>query len=150
VDLNNPAHPGHCNQLISTEGRKVARVWYHPNPLLEVVKNELIDICQGHRFERCGFICAEHDVWEVPNSHSNPKSNYFISNDDAAAALHEIYEIQLSHIIALWHTHPNNVPWPSPRDICGWPNPLLEWRYLIVTNDDVLEWSLVNDPAFTS
>jgi len=141
-DLNNPAHPGHCNQMIATNGIMPVRIWHHPEPMLESVRNELVNECQTHHKERCGLIDAEWNVWNVPNCHDRPYRNYLMADEDVYPILDTIYEKRESHIIAVWHTHPNNVPWPSPRDIVGWPNAQLKWRYFIVTNDEVIEWGL--------
>lgn len=142
LDLNNPAHPGHSNQLIPTNGLKPSRVWYHQEPMLESIRNKLIDECQLHRTERCGLITAGWDIWKVPNCHEAPYKNYLMCDEDVFPILHEIYEIRETYITAIWHTHPTNVPWPSPRDIVGWPRLDLKWRYFIVTNNEVLEWEL--------
>lgn len=143
MNLNDPAHRGHSNHLISTDGRTARRVWVPDLPILETVKNELIQICQSHANERCGFIDSYWDIHDIPNIHEEPRHNFYMSDDGTAQVLKKIYEEYEEHVIAMWHTHPNNVPWPSPRDLRGWPNPELGWRYLIVTNDDVLEWELV-------
>lgn len=142
VDLNNPAHPGHRNQMISTKGRKASRVWFPDTPIIESVQEELIGICEEYMKERCGFITEEWEVIQVENSHAEPYRNFYMNDDDAKDALEYIYEKRNSHVIAIWHTHPNGVIWPSPRDLCGWPNPALNWRYLVVTHKEVAEWEL--------
>lgn len=145
MDLNNPAHPGHSNYLISTNGLKAARIWHHAQPMLKSVREELFDVFHKFNYERCGFLDNDWNVWNVPNAHLSPQRNYFICDEDAIPVFHEIYEIHNNHIIAIWHTHPNNAPWPSPRDIVGWPNLALGWRYFIVTGKEISEWQLVQD-----
>ena len=141
-DETNPAHPAHSNHLISTKGRKAERVWFPESPLLESVQHELINICNDHMRERCGFVTDEWEVVEVENSHEEPHRNFYMDDDDAKDALHYIYEKRKDSVIAIWHTHPNDVVWPSPRDLRGWPNPNLGRRYFIVTNKEVVEWEL--------
>ena len=141
-DVDNPAHPAHRNHLISTKGRKASRIWLPDTPILESVEHELIDICNNHMRERCGFITSEWEVVEVDNSHKEPYRNFYMDDADAENALYYIYETRKESVIAIWHTHPNDVVWPSPRDLRGWPNPDLGWRYLIVTNKEVIEWGL--------
>lgn len=144
LSLDNPAHPGHSNYLISTQGKKAVRVWYPDLPIIESVREELIEECNTHINERCGFISVDWEVWNVANSHEFPRQNYYMRKEDVESIVHEVYDFRKSRIIAVWHTHPDNVPWPSPRDIRGWPNPALEWRYLIITNNDIFEWELVD------
>lgn len=95
--------------------------------------------------ERCGFIDEEQNIHRVDNIHRNPHSNFYMDEDDAEQTINSIYEIYQSNIIGIYHTHPNGYPWPSPRDIAGWPNPALNWRYFLVTRGQVTEWQLVID-----
>lgn len=92
--------------------------------------------------ERCGFITTEWEILEVDNVHQEPYRNFYMDDEDTKHALEYIYEMREESVVAIWHTHPNNVVWPSPRDLCGWPNPGLKWRYLVVTNNEVVEWEL--------
>lgn len=101
----------------------------------------------GSNVELCGFITSDDDIWWIDNVHLEPRHNYFFDPQEVETAVHEIYEIRQEKIVGQFHTHPNNVPWPSPRDIAGWPNPDLNWRYWIVTNAEVIEWELVRDNA---
>jgi proteasome lid subunit RPN8/RPN11 len=61
--------------------------------------------------------------------------------EDIQEALNEVCKINGDSVLGVFHTHPNDVPWPTPGDISGWPNPDLEWRYWIATNHEVIEWS---------
>jgi len=142
IDPTNPAHPAHRNHLISTRGRTAQRVWHPSVPILESVQNELLSICQSHAKERCGFISSRWDVHQIENVHQAPYHNFFMDETEVIEAIDQIYNVQEEHIIAIWHTHPNDVVWPSPRDLAGWPRKELNWRYLIVTNKEVLEWQL--------
>jgi proteasome lid subunit RPN8/RPN11 len=147
TDLNNPAHIGHSNYLISTNGKRAEQIFHPDVPLLESTVHELIEELQGHYLERCGFIDSEMDLFHVQNSHRVPHSNFYMEETDESVeqALHEIYEIRQTHIIGIYHTHPNGYPWPTPRDIAGWPNTALGWRYFLVTRGEVTEWRLVSD-----
>ena len=145
TDLNDPAHPGHSNHVISSNGRYARRVWVPDTPILESVQNELLNIAQSHAHEQCGFIDSQWEVWKIPNIHKSPMRNFYMDREDVEFILSNIYEDREERVIAIWHTHPNDVVWPSPRDIRGWPNPALRWRYLIVTNEHVCEWELTNE-----
>jgi len=145
MDLNNPAHPSHSNHVIPTYGKKAQRVWFTKTPLLEETqKNLLMDWNRGVT-EQCGFIDSAQDVWYINNLHNNPRMNFLMDNVQAANTLEKIYNKLNRTVLGIFHTHPNNVPWPSPRDIVGWPNPRLKWRYFIVTSKDIIEWELVDD-----
>ena len=145
IDLNDPAHPGHSNHVISCDGKYARRVWVPDVPLLESVKSELLDIAESHMFECCGFIDSRWDVWKIPNTHKSPMRNYYMDQEDAEPVLTYIYQDIEETVIAIWHTHPNGAVWPSPRDIRGWPNLALGWRYLIVTPNEICEWELTNE-----
>lgn len=145
VDLNNPAHPGHSEYLISSNGRKAEQIFFHEIPLPEKVRSELLSECFNYSLEHCGFITIEFDLVRVHNSHQVPQRNFYMDEADAGHAIDEIYQHQKSEILGVWHTHPNGYPWPTPRDLRGWPNPALNWRYFLVTRGDVTEWRLVDD-----
>lgn len=145
VDINNPAHPGHSDYLISCEGRKAQQIFHPDVPLYESVVSQLLDELEGHYIERCGFITIHQDVIRVQNSHMEPHSNFYMDEQDAKTVIDEIYNELESAILGIYHTHPNNYPWPSPRDLRGWPNAALGWRYFLVTRGAVTEWELVSD-----
>ena len=143
MDLNNPAHPGHSNYLIDSKGRQAEQLFYHHNPLPESVRTELLDELFLQSEERCGFITEDFEVVRILNSHLEPRTNFYMNEHDASEAINQIYRKLESSILGIYHTHPNNYPWPSPRDLVGWPNPKLGWRYFLVTRGDVTEWRLV-------
>lgn len=144
-NLNDPAHPGHANHLISTKGRRAQRVWYPDVPLYESTAERLLEEWDENPTEVCGFIDSEQDVWVIPNIHNSPFANFLMDKKPMETVLKYIYVDMKKSVIGMFHTHPNSLPWPSPRDIVGWPNHKLGWRYFIVTKDEVLEWELVND-----
>lgn len=145
MDSSNPAHPEHSDYLISTNGLRAEPVFYPDEPLFESTIVELLEQLDGRYLERCGFIDSEQELHRVENSHADPHSNFYMETEDAKRAIHEIYEIMDRHIMGIYHTHPNGYPWPSPRDIAGWPNPKLGWRYFLVTRGKVTEWRLVDE-----
>lgn len=145
IDLNDPAHPGHSNHLISTNGKRARRVWHHETPLFESTVNQLLMDWNREVTEQCGFIDSNQELWYVPNIHEKPRMNFLMENDEAERILEHVYNVSQECILGIFHTHPNGVTWPSPRDIVGWPNPKLGWRYFVVTGIDVVEWELVND-----
>lgn len=121
---------------------KVVRVQDSPNPLDPEVRSQLVMTCKANREEICGLISNQQGILYVPNSHKEPRFNFYMTLDDLRAALFEIQQIEEQKVIGVFHTHPTNVPWPSPEDISGWPNLALGWRYWIATNHEVVEWSL--------
>lgn len=138
-----PSHPNHTNHVISTNGRIAKRVWHPAEPLFESTTELLIQNCNESRKEVCGFIAEEdQEIYCVDNVHSKPSRNFLMDEEDTERVLTEIYNLRKSKVLGIFHTHPNDVPWPSPRDICGWPNLRLRWRYWVVTNNEVYEWEL--------
>lgn len=138
-----PADPAHDNYLISTNGVKAQRIWHHDSPLFESTVEELLREWNYEVTEQCGFIDSEQDIWLMVNIHNSPRANFRMDDAQVNNTLHEIYVKRKREVLGVFHTHPNNVTWPSPRDIVGWPNPKLGWRYFIVTKHEVLEWELV-------
>lgn len=139
-----PAHPAHSDHLISTGGRKPKRVELediHPHHLSNDCRQEMMMACQSSPIEVCGFVTAKHELHYVANAHENPELNFYMDETEGAEILNKIYASGIC-IIGVFHTHPNNIPWPSPRDIVGWPDLRLKWRYWIATRSDVLEWTL--------
>jgi proteasome lid subunit RPN8/RPN11 len=145
-DLDNPAHESHVDQLISTNGRVPQRVFDSDNPLDIQVAEILTASCRSTNKERCGFITQDEDIFYVYNIHKEPTHNFLMDSKDFQNVIAEIYEDRQTRIVGIFHTHPNNVPWPTPRDLVGWPNPALGWRYWIVTGSEVIEWRLTHEP----
>lgn len=138
-----PKDPSHTELLIPVNGRQVQRIWHSDCPLFERTRSELISTCLLSDYEVCGFIDSEHDVHYVQNVHDHPKHNFLMDNPDAQNTLDNIYETLQLEVLGIFHSHPNNHPWPTTRDIVGWPDPTkLDWRYFIILGDDVLEWAL--------
>jgi proteasome lid subunit RPN8/RPN11 len=143
TDLENPAHPSNCNQLIRTE-RGAERIWHPDTPLFEQVQQELVNKCLASREEKCGLIAVEEqDIYYIDNIHHEPNHNFLMSQSEFKMVVAEIYGQQEDKVLGIFHTHPNNVPWPTPRDLAGWPNPALGWRYWIATGHEVIEWQLI-------
>lgn len=138
-----PADPAHSDHLISTNGLRAQRVWHHDTPLFESTKEELLLDWNREVVEQCGFIDSEQEVWYIENVHEKPRGNFLMEQKETQNVLERIYNKLGRTVIGIFHTHPNGVTWPSPRDIVGWPNPKLGWRYFIVTGSDVVEWELV-------
>lgn len=145
MDLNNPAHPSHANHLISTNGKRARRIWHHESPLFESTVNQLLLDWNREVVEQCGFIDSEQELWYIPNVHDKPRMNFLMDTYVATNVLERIYEKQERKVLGIFHTHPNGVPWPSSRDLVGWPNTKLNWRYFIVTGDEVVEWEITYD-----
>ena len=145
-----PAHPSHSDYLISTNGWRAEQVFDSDAPLDDVTVQRLINELESHALERCGFITTSpEEIVVVQNSHENPRMNFFMETEDFTASLEYIYEATNREVLGIWHTHPNGYGWPSPRDIAGWPNLELGWRYFLVFRGNVTEWRLVRDNANT-
>lgn len=145
-----PAHPSHDNYLIDTNGLRAEQIFDPIEPLSDMTIQTLINELESHALERCGFITTvNEEVVVVENSHSNPRMNFFMETDDANSSLEYIYNETQREVLGIWHTHPNGYGWPSPRDILGWPNLQLGWRYFLVFRGNVTEWRLVSDNPHT-
>ena len=144
--LCNHADPSSVNQLIRTN-RRAQRVWLPEIPLNKDVAEELTTICHSTNTEICGFIDSADEISYIGNHHLHPSHNFLMSAADCEVAFKDIYQKKKRRIIGVFHTHPNNTPWPTPRDLVGWPNPALQWRYFIVTHTSVIEWELLNYDA---
>lgn len=138
--------PSHGNHLIPVGDRKVEQVFYPDTPLSDATKKRLILDCHSSKHELCGLLDIQESIYYIENVHEISESNFFFDKAEYEIAINEIFENNPGHqnpILGIWHTHPTNIPWPSPRDIRGWPEPRLQWRYFIVTNEAVHEWRLV-------
>jgi proteasome lid subunit RPN8/RPN11 len=135
-----PSDPQHADQLISTHGLRARRVEKHPIPLTLTTKNDLVSMCRRNREEICGFLTLKQEIFLVKNSHAEPRYNFHMCVEDGQKIVDEIYNVHNSQIMGIFHTHPNNYPWPSPRDLVGWPSAILHWRYWIATRHEVIEW----------
>ena len=130
----------HTPMNVFVTPKTVERVSFTQHPLEEELRHQLIDECLTNSDEVCGFISAAMEYYPIANSHPEPHANFHMQDDLVAPTLQEICKINESRVIGIFHTHPNNVPWPSPMDLAGWPNKALGWRYWIVTKHDVVEW----------
>lgn len=145
-EILDPADPSHGDYLISTDGWRAEKLYFTDSPLFESTVSELLHQLELFTIERCGFITTEdQEIVTVDNTHDDPINNFFMEKADYEKALRYIYEETQREVLGIWHTHPNGYPWPSPRDIWGWPNHNLGWRYFLVSRGDVTEWELVRD-----
>lgn len=146
VDSYDPSHPAHSNYLISTNGLRAEQIRHPEVPLFESTVAGLLENLDGKYNERCGFITDDdQEIVVVENAHKNKHNNFYMCEDSAEEAIEYIYEKTNRTILGIWHTHPNGYAWPSPRDIRGWPNLELRWRYFLVSRGVVTEWELVSD-----
>lgn len=135
-----PSDPSHSNHLISTGGLRARRVQKPLTKLRLGTKEDLISLCRRNREEICGFLTVNEEIFLVKNVHTQPRYNFYMEKESLKNVLYDIYHIRESKIAGIFHTHPNNQPWPSPRDIAGWPNHDLNWRYWIATQRELIEW----------
>lgn len=140
---NDPvATPQHREQLISTHGRFANRVWTPAVPLDDVAITLLIEGCKYADEEKCGLISTiSHTVHWIENVHEYPRRNFFMDQEEYKIAVDDIFT-ENEEILGIFHSHPNETPWPTPRDIHGWPPFQLDWRYWIVTGAEVIEWEM--------
>lgn len=142
-----PANPSHNDYLISTNGWRAEQI-FDGEPLEPDTIQTLIYQQEVYREERCGFITTgQQDVIKVKNSHNDPRMNFYMDPRDVEEHLDFIYKETEREVLGIWHTHPNGYGWPSPRDIAGWPNLELGWRYFLVFRGNVTEWRLVRDDS---
>lgn len=140
--LSRHASPDAHNHMIDTGGRRAERIWEPANPLADSIKKEMMEACQTSEFEVCGLVSSTGEIFYLANDHTYPRTNFLVTNDVMKIVLANM--IQDGHMpIGIFHTHPNSHPWPTPRDVVGWPNPDLGWRYWLATRTDVTEWMLV-------
>lgn len=156
VSIDDPAHPSNGNHYISVGNRAVKRVNSTDMMTDEVSKRLILD-CHTSNKERCGFLLFDGEIFYITNVHDEPHANFFMDPDEVLSFIDQLereegHEGIAQKILGVFHTHPNNTPWPSPRDIVGWPNPILGFRYWIVTNYEVIEWTLTEkrDPLGTA
>lgn len=135
IEHGNP----HDTDQMFDAGRRVERVW---NVSLEDSFQLILKaMCRSSKEELCGFIDTGYGLHTVDNVHNEKTHNFLMDQDSFVATMDKIYSSDVG-VLGVWHTHPNNVVWPTPRDLAGWPNPDLKWRYWIVTNSEVIEWKL--------
>lgn len=137
-----PASPAHTDHLIPTGGKVARLVSDTEDPMPWELQQSLAGLCRRNKTEQCGFIKAGWETFAIDNVHAEPTHNFFMDEKGVKAFLFETYRIHEEEVIGIWHTHPNFVPWPSPRDIAGWPDERLGWRYFVITGDGAREWEL--------
>ncbi|AHZ95372.1 major capsid protein [Mycobacterium phage Damien] len=147
VSPESPFHPAHRDHSISLGGRRVERVDDPKLQLCDFVRKQLLAIATKSKNEVCGLISVGDDATSqqidfVTNVHEFPRDNFYFDQDEFRQLIADLCRND-RRIIGMFHSHPNGVPWPSPRDIVGWPNPGLRWRYWVITPTDVIEWRLV-------
>jgi proteasome lid subunit RPN8/RPN11 len=145
VEISDPASPDHRDYLISTNGWRAQQIHVPDTPLIERTVSQLLYELFEYPEERCGFITTGGDLVPVKNVHIDNHNNFYMDEKDGTEAIEYIYEEAAEEILGIYHTHPNGYPWPSPRDIVGWPKGDLGWRYFLVTRGNVSEWERVRD-----
>jgi proteasome lid subunit RPN8/RPN11 len=136
----NLADPSSTDQMFDS-GRRAERIFEVVLP--ESVQNVLTAICAASKHEVCGFIDTHYGFHHVDNVHDEKTHNFLMDEDSFNVTMQRIYHGGNNAVLGVWHTHPNNVVWPTPRDLAGWPNPDLKWHYWIVTNSQVIQWRLL-------
>lgn len=90
--------------------------------------------------EACGFILEDETIVECVNISKTPTNSFEMSGCDI---LDKLEQYDLSKIMGIWHSHPGGTTYPSSTDIRAITIGAIakEWRYFIVTKDEVTEWS---------
>jgi proteasome lid subunit RPN8/RPN11 len=138
--------PSHGNHVIPIGDRVVEAVFYPEHVLRLNTKQQLISDCGSSKLELCGLLDIREQIYYIENVHELAENNFFFDHEEYNTAVSATFENNPGverPILGIWHTHPTNIPWPSPRDIRGWPCPDLKWRYFIITRREVLEWRLL-------
>lgn len=131
-------------QHADINGRRVERVFHPSVPLRSALIDELIAACNGSpKAEVCGLITETQWAHFIENVHETPQNNFLMDRNEFKEVVRGIMGVNHEKIIGVFHSHPHAEPWPTPRDIAGWPNPELGWRYFIITHNDVIEWRLL-------
>lgn len=88
---------------------------------------------EAYPYEVCGFILKDGSVLEMPNVADDPRRSFLMSQADL------IEKVPNPDVIeGLWHSHPRGTTTPSAGDMEMLR--LCEWRYFIVTADEVVEY----------
>ena len=136
------AQPDATDQMFDP-GRRARRLFEKDAlPLPDDLQKILMAMCKSSNYEVCGFIDASYGFHVVDNVHEKKTHNFLMDQDSFVSTIERIYS-GTNSVLGIFHTHPNNVTWPTPRDLAGWPNPALKWRYWIVTSGEVIEWRLL-------
>ena len=134
------ASPNATNQLISSPSNKPERVWVTANFMPSGVKHALMSACAGSSDEICGLIDDRWELYYIANIHNEPTHNFLMDTEEGVEVLRTI-AYKKAKVLGIFHSHPNNIPWPTPRDLVGWPVDV-DWRYFIVNPGRVIEWAL--------
>lgn len=94
--------------------------------------------------EVCGFITSRMKMFLVENTADDRQNNFSMSLANQRRAI-EIISASGEEIVGVFHSHPKGSPHPSNRDMLGWPNPDLNWRYWIVTPTGLFEYVKADD-----
>lgn len=104
----------------------------------EIILRESLLPLWNPDFEVCGLVLDDWTFYAIRNVHPRPERNFQFCIADLDTF------IKVSHIdrvIGIYHSHPSNDPNPSADDMAGKPD-MEGLRYWIVTQNQVVEWSL--------
>lgn len=104
------------------------------------VEHSLISACGGSPDEVCGLIDSAWDIYFIDNLHNEPTHNFLMDVKQGVETLRTVAHLERT-VLGIFHSHPNNIPWPTPRDLVGWPVDV-DWRYFIINPGRVIEWML--------
>lgn len=96
--------------------------------------------------EICGIISTSWAVYPIRNMAASPVQQFLLDKKLFRESLEQICAVG-EKILGIFHTHPSGHISPSARDIQGWPNRDLNWRYFIATTTEVAEFKYLNQPA---
>lgn len=95
----------------------------------------------GYPKEVCGLVMKDWTVCRIANVSEMPHSNFEFSPHQLVIMMEEHHD----EILGVWHSHPGGNPHPSDADCVNWAYP--DFRYWVVTMDDVYEWKIADGYA---
>jgi proteasome lid subunit RPN8/RPN11 len=93
--------------------------------------------------EICGYVLDDGSFIVMPNISDAPMDSYEVNPESQGWILPMVWE----RVVAMFHTHPRGICWPSDEDMRNWPPAASEGgaRYFIVTAREVREFRLDED-----
>jgi proteasome lid subunit RPN8/RPN11 len=94
--------------------------------------------------EICGFILQDGSIVIIPNDAVRPGDGF----DMRKSVQRNFVQNSHSSILAVFHTHPRGICWPSAVDVENWPIACLEdlevprVKYVIATTREIGEFRL--------
>jgi proteasome lid subunit RPN8/RPN11 len=114
-------------------------------PMHEVLAKALVSEAHGAApNEMCGFVMLDPHWTYIPvnNCHPRPQQHFQMEAD----GMLEVLRYNSHQVAGIYHSHPRGRKEPSPDDV-EIMRLYRQFRFWIVTYNNVYEWSLDNDVA---